>query len=76
MEPVAWAAQSGMMLFWGWYYFLTKSGSDMTSVAKLLGNRTLRKKCQKEGFSIEHFNNLVYERKDLEKKYDKIKRSM
>lgn len=74
MEPVAWAAQAGGMLFWGWYYFITRSENSMTAISDRLRNKKFRKRMEKEGdFSIETYNELVMARKRLEKEYLKIK---
>jgi len=73
MEPVAWAAQAGGMLFWGWYYFITRSENSMTAISDRLRNKKFRRRMEKEEFSVEAYNELVMARKRLEKEYLKIK---
>lgn len=75
MEPVAWAAQSGMMLFWGWYYFITKQGSDMSTIAGAFHDKGVKRTLSKEGeFSVEKYNKLVEERLFEVKKFEKLRR--
>ena len=72
MEPVAWAAQAGGMLFWGWYYFVTKSENAMEDLNHRVHTKKCISKLKKEGFDIEAYNELVWQRRNLEKDYDKI----
>lgn len=73
MEPVAWAAQAGGMLFWGWYYFITRSENSMTDISNRIHNKKFRKRLEAESFSIGEYNDLIMTRKKLEKDYLKIK---
>lgn len=72
MEPVAWATQAGGMLFWGWYYFVTRNENSMTDLNSRIQDTSFRKKLKRENFSIEKYNELVVSRNRLEKDYFKL----
>jgi len=66
MEPVAWAAQAGGMLFWGWYYFIFRYENSMTDIRHRIHDSSFRKKLEKANFSVEKYNELVTERQRYE----------
>lgn len=66
LEPVAWALQSGSMLFWGWYYYVTRSESDMTCISNRIHDKKFRDRLEAEEFSVEKYNELVLARKKIE----------
>jgi len=75
MEPVAWAAQSGSILFWCWYYFVTKSPESFTDLSNRVQDKSLKvflEKGEKE-FDVQKFNALVEERRELEKEYRELR---
>ena len=74
MEPVAWFVTASGGLFWGWYYYITKAENMMTDIQDRIRNKKFRTQLQKQDFSIEKYNNLVLQRKALEKEFDKLQR--
>ena len=74
MEPVAWAVQAGGMLFWGWYYFITKNENAMTDLNSRMYNKKFRKRLEDSDFDLVKYNRLVERRRELEKSYDLLMR--
>ena len=74
MEPVAWAVQAGGMLFWGWYYFITKNENAMTDLNSRMYNKKFRKRLENSDFDLVKYNKLVERRRELEKSYDLLMR--
>jgi len=74
MEPIAWASQAGAVLFWSYYFFVTKNGNNMEDLADRIHEKGFKAKMEKEGFSIDRYNELVEERKALEIKYMSVKK--
>jgi len=73
MEPVAWGVQAGGLLFWGWYYFITKSENTMSDLAYRTHNKKFMSKLEAENFSVEEFNKLINRRKIAEDEIKRIK---
>jgi len=74
MEPIAWASQAGAVLFWSYYFFVTKNGNDLEDLADRIHEKGFRKKIEREGFSIERYNELVEERRRLEIEYMRVRK--
>merc|ERR1712178_45347 len=74
MEPVAWATQSGAMLFWGWYYFITRNENSMSDLQNRIKNKKLVAKLQKNNFEVEKYNQLIQRRKEVDDQLAKFKR--
>lgn len=73
MEPVAWATQAGGMLFWGWYYFITRNENSMTDIAHRIHNKKLLRRLQKNKFDVEKYNSLIERRHEVDKQLVKLK---
>jgi len=74
MEPVAWATQAGAMLFWGWYYFITRNENSMSDLQNRIKNKKLVAKLQKNNFEVEKYNQLIQRRKEVDDQLAKFKR--
>lgn len=74
MEPVAWATQAGAMLFWGWYYFITRNENSMSDLQNRIKNKKLVKKLQSNNFEVEKYNQLIQRRKEVDDQLAKFKR--
>jgi len=74
MEPVAWATQAGAMLFWGWYYFITRNENSMSDLQNRIKNKKLVKKLQKHNFNTDKYNQLIQRRKEVDDQLAKFKR--
>jgi len=74
MEPVAWATQAGAMLFWGWYYFITRNENSMSDLQNRIKNKKLVKKLQKNNFDTDKYNQLIQRRKEVDDQLAKFKR--
>lgn len=74
MEPVAWATQAGAMLFWGWYYFITRNENSMSDLQNRIKNKKLVKKLAKNNFDTDKYNQLIQRRKEVDDQLAKFKR--
>lgn len=76
MEPVAWATQASGFLFWGWYYYITRSESTMTDITSRIYDTRFEKKLKRANFDVEHYNKLVLRRKEIERLVQKHKNQL
>lgn len=74
MEPVAWATQAGAMLFWGWYYFITRNENSMSDLAGRIRNKKLVAKLEKNNFDTKKYNDLIQRRQEVDQQLAKFKR--
>lgn len=74
MEPVAWATQAGGMLFWGWYYFITRNENSMSDIAGRIKNKKLVARLEKQNFDTKLYNELIERRQDVDNQLSKFKR--
>ena len=73
LEPVAWAVQSGSLLFWSWYFFVTRGEDSMTEIqGRLHSKEFLQRLDKEEGFSIERYNQLVRARQQADREHHKL----
>lgn len=73
MEPVAWATQAGGMLFWGWYYFITRNENSMSEIAGRIRNKKLLKRLEKQNFDVVKYNDLIERRREVDRQLIKLK---
>lgn len=76
MEPVAWATQAGGMLFWGWYYFITRNENSMTDIAGRIRNKKLLRRLEKHNFDVQHYNELIEKRHGIDRQLLKLKNDL
>lgn len=74
MEPVAWATQAGAMLFWGWYYFITRNENSMSDLAGRIRNKKLVRKLESNNFDTQKYNDLIQRRQEVDQQLAKFKR--
>lgn len=76
MEPVAWATQASGFLFWGWYYYITRTESTMSDITSRIYDNRFEKKLKRANFDIEAYNKLVIRRKEIERQVQKHKNQL